>query len=112
MSIILVAVDGTERGERALAWASRHARSVRASLKLVSVVDPAVAQTYGIDEQSVESSVAGSLEEIKGAVRACGFDGEIETVVATGKVVDSIVSASAGCDMIVLGSHHGRSARR
>ena len=106
---ILVGIDGTERGERALEWAARYGAREGASLTLIAVVDPAAARAYGIDKQTGDAAIEGVLAEAKDRVLAKYPDTEIETRIAVGKVVDCLVDAAEGHDMVVMGSHHGAS---
>lgn len=110
MSSILVAIDGTERGARALAWAARYANRDNAQLALVSVIDPAVARTYGADEASAKGSAQAVLDAAKESVLAQYPEADVSTVVVAGKIVEALADATVGHDMIVLGSHHGASA--
>lgn len=107
MTNILVAVDGTERGERALTWAARYADREQAHLVLVSVVDPAVTRTYGVDEQSSVAAAEAVLAAARKGVLARYAHTVVDMRVVMGKVVESLVDAAAGCDMVVMGSHHG-----
>lgn len=106
---ILVGIDGTERGERALEWAARYGAREGASLTLIAVVDPAAARAYGIDKQTGDAAIEGILQEAKAAVLAKHPATEVDTVIAVGKVVDCLVDAAEGHDMVVMGSHHGAS---
>lgn len=106
---ILVGIDGTERGERALEWAARYGAREGAALTLIAVVDPAAARAYGIDKQTGDAAIEGVLQEAKGRVLAKYPATEVDTMISVGKVVDCLVDAAEGCDMIVMGSHHGAS---
>lgn len=106
---ILVGIDGTERGERALEWASRYGAREGASLTLVAVVDAATARAYGIDRQTGDAVIEEVLQEAKDRVLAKYPSAEVSTMISSGKVVDCLVDAAAGHDMVVMGSHHGAS---
>lgn len=106
---ILVGIDGTERGERALEWAARYGARECAALTLIAVVDPAAARAYGIDKQTGDAAIEGVLQEAKGRVLAKYPATEVDAMISVGKVVDCLVDAAEGCDMIVMGSHHGAS---
>ena len=110
MSSILVAIDGSQRGERALAWAARYAGRDGAQLALVSVIDPAVARTYGADRALAHSSAQAVLDAAKRSVLSEYPDADVSTSIVEGKIVDALADATVGNDMIVLGSHHGASA--
>ena len=104
---ILVGIDGTERGERALEWAARYGAREGAALTLIAVVDPAAARAYGIDKQTGDAAIEGVLQEAKDKVLAKYPDTEVDTVISVGKVVDCLVDAAESHDMVVMGSHHG-----
>ncbi len=106
---ILVGIDGTERGERALEWAARYGAREGASLTLIAVVDPAAARAYGIDKQTGDAAIEGVLQEAKDKALAKYPGTEISTMISVGKVVDCLVDAAEGHDMVVMGSHHGAS---
>ena len=107
MTRILVGIDGSERGERALEWAARRAERDGASLTLLAVVDPSVAREAGVDvetmrratQEAVDASAAGLFREHP------GVDASVSVV--EGRIVDSIIEAAAAHDMVVVGSHHG-----
>ena len=106
---ILVGIDGTERGERALEWAARYGAREGASLTLIAVVDPAAARAYGIDKQTGDAAIEGVLQEAKEKALAKYPGTEVSTMISVGKVVDCLVDAAEGHDMVVMGSHHGAS---
>ena len=106
---ILVGIDDTERGERALEWAARYGAREGAALTLIAVVDPAAARAYGIDKQTGDAAIEGVLQEAKDKVLAKYPDTEVDTVISVGKVVDCLVDAAESHDMVVMGSHHGAS---
>ena len=106
---ILVGIDGTERGERALEWAARYGAREGAALTLIAVVDPAAARAYGIDKQTGDAAIEGVLQEAKDRVLAKYPATEVDAMISVGKVVDCLIDAAQGYDMIVMGSHHGAS---
>ncbi len=107
MKSILVGIDGSTRGQRALAWAARQADREGARLTLVCVVDPGFARAAGMDDEEVDAAVEATLGALVGTVAATYPQLETATDVIIGKVVESLVDAAEGHDMIVLGSHHG-----
>ncbi len=109
MKKILVGVDGSVRGMRALHWAARRASRDGATLVLLSVADPKLAKEAGISFDDLQSAVEEILYQGRDFVEARYPDLRTEMRVAEGEVVESIVDASVGCDLIVLGSHHGSS---
>lgn len=111
MMRILVAVDGTERGKRALAWAARYGHREQAALMLVSVVNPAEVSALGADPKAVEASVEHLLATACKWVVEKYPDLELSAKVVYDKIVDGIVGAvkEYKADMVVMGSHHGAS---
>lgn len=109
MAKILVGIDGTERGERALEWAARYGARESADLTLIAVVDLSMARMYGVDKQTGDAAIQEVLNAAKDKVLAKYPATQVDTVIAVGKVVDCLIDAAAGHDMIVMGSHHGSS---
>lgn len=109
MTRILVGIDGTERGSKALAWAARYGHREGAVLTLAAVVDPAIARMYGAAKESTDASIEHVLNAARESVLAKYPDAQIETKLLVGKVIDSLAEESANHDLIVVGSHHGAS---
>lgn len=107
MTSILVGVDGTRRGDRAVAWAARQAEREGASLALLSVIDSDMVRTFGVASDAVRDAVQSVLDETAQSVAAQHPDLEIKTTIVEGEVVSSMANAANLHDMIVLGSHHG-----
>lgn len=107
MSSILVGIDGTERGQRAVEWAARYGKREGASLVLAAVVDPAVARTYGAQKDSTDAAVQGVLDEAKQLALGIYAEAQVETKILEGKIIDALADEAAHHDMIVMGSHHG-----
>lgn len=119
---ILVALDGSETSDAALAEALKLAHeSSRATLRIMTVMDiPAgVLTAEGANEVSVERSLRETadhvLAEAMAAVRAEGL--EAETVVNEcfgGAVAEHIVEEARrwNADVIVVGTHGRRGWRR
>lgn len=109
MKSILVGIDGSERGERALQWAARHANRESARLTLLAVVDTQFIREAGASDESVRTAVQQVLDDAaKGVAEKYPFV-TCETRAINGKVVDTLVDVADEHDMIVLGTHHGRS---
>ena len=107
MTSILVGIDGSERGRRALEWAVRRARRDNASITMLAVVDQAIANKAGVDVETVCITVRRALAA-KRAAAASEYPGiSITAQVLVGDIVDALVDAADEHDMIVLGSHHG-----
>ena len=107
MARILVGIDGSPRGERALEWAARRAERDGSSLTLVTVSDPRLLQRAGLLEADVEVFAQQLLSEAKDYVAQNHPSVAAESVVAKGAVVDALVEQAQGHDLVVLGSHHG-----
>ena len=108
MPSILVGIDGSVRGERALAWAARYAKRKGAALTLFSAADPAVARQAGVDVATLREASERTLEALR-AKTADAFGIPVDVKSVTGKIVESIVEAAGGHDMVVMGSHNGAS---
>ena len=109
MASILVGVDGSERGRRALDWAVARAERTGASLMLLAVVNSAEAKKLGAEAEMVHTTVEAALHEKKEVLAAEHPDVAVEAKIVDGPTVDSIVEEASNHDMVVLGSHHGAS---
>ena len=109
MASILVGVDGSERGRRALDWAVARAERTGASLMLLAVVNSAEAKKLGAEAEMVHTTVEAALHEKKEVLAAEHPDVAVEAKIVDGPTVDSIVEEASSHDMVVLGSHHGAS---
>ncbi|MFR8784417.1 universal stress protein [Slackia sp.] len=107
MARILVGIDGSPRGERALEWAARRAERDGSSLTLVTVSDPRLLRGAGLLEADVEVFAQQLLFEAKDYVAQNHPSVSAESIVAKGAVVDALVEQAQGHDLVVLGSHHG-----
>lgn len=107
MKSILVGIDGSERGEKALQWAAKRAERDAASLALVTVVDPRFVDEAGLDGDDVLHAVSCRLEETASAARAAHFGVSISADVLSGGIVERLADAADAHDIVVLGSHHG-----
>jgi nucleotide-binding universal stress UspA family protein len=108
---IVVGVDGSEGGERALQWAVREAAhrghaTVRA-VTAFTVTGPDAATTWYREERELHArdalgaQVARALEENPKVA--------VTTRVVEGDAVDALLDASRSADVLVLGSHgHSR----
>ena len=119
---ILVAVDGSPAAQRGLREAIRLARSQRARLFIVHVVNEFMAYNY-LESMAIGTDVRAVLREAgrrileraqaearKQGVKAATVMREI----VGGAAADPIVRAArkAGADLIVLGTHGRRGVRR
>lgn len=109
MTRILVGLDGSLRGEKALAWAADRAARTDASLTLLTVIDPEAARATGATAEMLSVAVNNTLRNAQDALMKEHPGMEVNIAAVQGRIIDSIVEASSGHDMIVLGSHHGAS---
>lgn len=107
MKKILVGIDGSARGARALHWAARRASRGGANLELLSVIDSRKVKEAGASIEDVQEAVEANLDKARNFVAKRYPNVQVEMRIAEGEVVENIVDASVGCDLIVLGSHHG-----
>lgn len=104
---ILVGIDGSERGKKALKWAARLANREQAHLTLLAVIDPASDKLAGSDHKVLRDAVENVLGEAQELVRADYPELDVDASYVSGDIVEALVGASESHDMIVMGSHHG-----
>jgi nucleotide-binding universal stress UspA family protein len=112
---IVVGVDGSEQGERALDWAIDEAKLRGARLLLISAWHvPAIAYGSPGFAPQLEKPLDRTFEEVAGEsvaaalerVRAAGL--EAETSVRQGQAAEVLIEASGSADLLVVGSRgHG-----
>lgn len=107
---IVVGVDGTEGGRRALAWALRHAVATGSRLLVASVYyDPgaragsAPAPRAAWAREEARRHLSADLHE---ALAAADRVPQIETIVVPGDVIaHALADLAEGADLLVVGSH-------
>ena len=104
MGSILVGIDGSDRGRRALDWAVRFARVVGYDVHMLAVIDEAIANKAGVGVDTVTAA----LEKKRQAALESYPDMRIQASVSVGDIVGVLADSAAMHDLIVLGSHHGR----
>jgi nucleotide-binding universal stress UspA family protein len=112
---IVVGVDGSEQGERALDWAIDEARLRGSRLRLVSAWHvPAVAYGGPGFAPQLDEPLDKTFEEVAqevvdaAAQRAHAAGVEAETSVVQGQAADVLVKAGANAGLLVVGSRgHG-----
>lgn len=109
MNSIVVGIDGTERGQRALEWAARSAEREGAGLTLLAIIDESAVQAYGTPAEDLCSSIEQMLEAERARMIERHPGLEASTAIVTGKIVECLADAAQKHDMIVMGSHHGAS---
>ena len=107
MGSILVGIDGSTRGRRALDWAVRFARVTGDDIAMIAVIDEAIANKAGVSVDTVRETVSHALEEKRQSALKSYPDMRIEDSVAVGDIVGVLADSAAEHSMIVLGSHHG-----
>lgn len=112
MTKILIGIDGSERGERALEWAVLHAEEEATAtdeaseLTLLTVLNSARLQG-GLNEDLVKNAVEALLSQTLQKLKEEHPLIKAESAVVKGGVVDCLADAAETHDMVVVGSHHG-----
>ena len=107
MGSILVGIDGSDRGRRALDWAVRFARVVGYDVHMLAVIDEAIANKAGVSVETISDTVTAALEKKRQAALESYPDMHIQASVSVGDIVGVLADSAAMHDLIVLGSHHG-----
>ena len=105
MGTIVVGIDGSENSHDALAWAVGEARMRGAKVRLIHswTFPAAAAGTDGLPHADLEAAAEKVLDEAVGAIPdPQGV--EVEREIANESPAQCLVSASAGADMVVVGS--------
>ena len=115
---VVVGVDGTDGGRRALAWALRYAADTGARLLVASVYyDPAArpdrtpSPRAAWARREAERDLATDLEETLATAERAP---EVDTIVIPGDVIaHALADLAENADLLVVGSHgHGALAGR
>lgn len=107
MTSILVGLDGSLRGERALAWAVARAKVTQASLALITVVDPSIVRVTGLSVDTARQTAENLLRAHRVTLAKSEPELEVRTQVAEDAFIDAVVDAVPGNDLVVVGSHKG-----
>jgi len=107
---IVVGVDGSVPSVAALAWAVRQARLTGAAVEAVIAWEFPI--TYGypapVSEVDWEELAERAVSDAIGQVRSSAGQVEIHTKVVEGNAAQALMDASAGADLLVVGSRgHG-----
>lgn len=111
---IVVGVDGSEGGRRALRWAVREAATRGGTVQAVYAwrwdeVPPNVATTRDEEQRRAEQTLLREVESVRQMAGANQSDVEIGRLVKEGRAADVLTAAAEGADLLVLGSHgHSR----
>ncbi len=109
-SRIIVGVDGSDNGQRALGWAIDEAKLRGSVLVLMHSVQMglSVAEPYGGGYVLDQLQEAGRLALDEAEALAVAQGVEVERHLETGSIAYSLVDASKGADLLVVGSRgHG-----
>ena len=68
MGSILVGIDGSDRGRRALDWAVRFARVVGYDVHMLAVIDEAIANKAGVSIETITETATAALEKVSGVL--------------------------------------------
>lgn len=110
MARIIVGVDGSANGERALRWAVEEARLRGAELELVVAIPPAGlfdAVTAARSREDLEADATSLLERVLDEVVLPAVDTSEVTVhrtVHTGAAAEVLVEVADGADLLVVGA--------
>lgn len=111
MSKILVGIDGSERGVRALTWAAKRAAATGAEVTCLLVIDPRFTRGAREEAEAVRAAAVEAISAARDQVTTLYPHVATRALTLEGKVLDSLVDAAKDYDLVVLGSHHGSSAR-
>ncbi|GGN84635.1 universal stress protein [Actinoplanes lobatus] len=107
--LIVVGVDGSDGGRRALEWAVREAAGSGCAVQAVTAWSW-VAIEYGPSPDEERNRATALLDrEIAAVMTAVGGHHTIAAEVLEGRPADVLTAAAQAADLLVLGSHgHGR----
>lgn len=106
---VLVAVDGSESADRALAWAVAEATARRTHLTIAHAYHwPSsglgAMEAVGVLMDALEQDSAEILQEAAAAARAQAPDLPVSTRSVLGSPIPTLVALSADADLVVIGS--------
>lgn len=116
LSRVLVAMDGSEMSEHALAYALDNHPDAEVTV-LTVVGEPSTMMGEAVSlalEADVEAAAKERASEVHDRARelAAERDAEVDTVVAIGHPARAILDRAADFDAVVVGSHGGSLAER
>lgn len=109
--VVVVGVDGSKNGAKAIEWADSYAKSTGASVRLVGAWTWPV--NYGVPIAYDGFDPAALTEEILGKAKAelTLPDDRVESVCVQGNAGPTLVAQSEGASLLVVGSRgHGEIA--
>ena len=108
-SIVVVGVDGSAHGERALHWAEKYAHAHGSTLRLVCAWELPLSLGRPIPHEGYEP-VAAAREIVEKAASGLSIGPErIEQMVPVGHAGEVLVDASRDAELLVVG-HRGHGA--
>lgn len=109
MKNILVGIDGSDRSQCALDWATALANKTEgAQITLLAVIDPGSARLAGSDEKILQTAVDNVLGSAQERIAENNPALTVHTTVGRGDIVEALIAASEDHDIVVLGSHHNK----
>lgn len=109
MKNILVGIDGSDRSQCALDWATALANKTEgAQITLLAVIDPGSARLAGSDEKILQTAVDNVLGSAQERIAENYPALTVHTTVGKGDIVEALIAASEDHDIVVLGSHHNK----
>lgn len=109
MKNILVGIDGSDRSQCALDWATALANKTEgAQITLLAVIDPGSARLAGSDEKILQTAVDNVLGPAQERIAENYPALTVHTTVGRGDIVEALIAASEDHDIVVLGSHHNK----
>lgn len=109
MKNILVGIDGSDRSQCALDWATALANKTEgAQITLLAVIDPGSARLAGSDEKILQTAVDNVLGSAQERIAENYPALTVHTTVGRGDIVEALIAASEEHDIVVLGSHHNK----
>ncbi|HLT12396.1 MAG TPA: universal stress protein [Micromonosporaceae bacterium] len=111
---IVVGVDGSDGGRRALRWALREAATRGGTVQAVYAwrwdeVPPNIATTRDQEQRRAEETLLREVESVREQVGAIQSEVKVDRLVMEGRAADVLTAAARDADLLVLGSHgHSR----
>lgn len=109
MKNILVGIDGSDRSQCALDWATALANKTEGSqVTLLAIIDPGSVRLAGSDEKILQTAVDNVLGLAQEHIVENYPNLTVNTTVGRGDIIEALIAASEDHDIVVLGSHHNR----
>jgi nucleotide-binding universal stress UspA family protein len=104
---IVVGMDGSPGGRRALAWALDHAATTGAAVEVVTAYDLEGTDWFDPDGpvEQREAVDAQQCHDVEAALREIDQPPTVRQVVIKADPVQALLHAAKGADLLVLGSH-------